>query len=345
MNATITKWALVAFTAATLVACDSKGAKEPSAESQTITVYSARKAHLIEPLFEKFTAETGIEVQYLTDSAGPILSKLKAEGENTPADLLLTTDAGNLWHAAQENLLAPINSVVLDQNIPSHLKDPENRWFGLSQRARVFVYNTNAVDPSKLSTYEALGDEVWEGRLCLRTSKKVYNQSLVATMIEEDGEDVVREVLTGWVRNLAEAPFSNDTKAMNAVAAGACDVTIVNTYYYGRLMKTSPELPLAIFWPNQAQGERGIHVNVSGGGVTKYAKQPHLAQQLLEWLSAEQAQYMFADLNQEFPVNPKVSKSAEVAAWGDFREDQVNLSVAGQRQAEAIMLMDQVGYK
>lgn len=340
INLTFARVTLIAIFAA-MAGCD----QSVSQDDDILTVYSGRKEHLVKPLFERFTAETGIEIRYITDGEGPILARLKAEGEQSPADVLITVDAGNLWHAAEENLLQPIESNVLEMNVPEYLQDPNNLWFGLSQRARVMVYNTERTSPQELTTYEALADEQWQGRLCLRTAKKVYNQSLVATLIEAHGYEQTKRIVEGWVANLAADPFSNDTQAMQAVAAGACDVTLVNTYYFGRLENESPELPLAIYYPNQGEGERGIHVNVSGAGILKYAPKPELARQFIEWLSQDEAQYMFAELNQEFPVNPKVPASDQVQAWGAFVADDVNLSVAGQRQAEAIRLMDEAGYQ
>jgi iron(III) transport system substrate-binding protein len=340
INLTFARVTLLAAVAA-MTGCD----QPVSQDDDILTVYSGRKEHLVKPLFERFTAETGIQVRYITDGEGPILARLKAEGEQSPADVLITVDAGNLWHAAEEDLLQPIESNVLEMNVPEHLQDPNNLWFGLSQRARVMVYNTERTSPQELTTYEALADEQWHGRLCLRTAKKVYNQSLVATLIEAHGYEDTKQMVEGWVGNLAADPFSNDTQAMQAVAAGACDVTLVNTYYFGRLENESPELPLAIFYPNQGEGERGIHVNVSGAGILKYAPKPELALQFIEWLSQDEAQYMFAELNQEFPVNPNVPASDQVRAWGDFVADDVNLRVAGQRQAEAIRLMDEAGYQ
>jgi iron(III) transport system substrate-binding protein len=310
-----------------------------------VVVYSARKEHLIKPLFDAYTAKTGVRVRYITDKAGPLLARLKAEGRRSPADLLLTVDAGNLWHAAEEGVLQPVDSAVLRKNIPAHLRDPQDRWFGLSVRARTIVYNTDKVRPAELSTYEALADPKWKGRLCLRTSKKVYNQSLVAMLIARLGEARAEEVVRGWVANLAAPPFSNDTKALEAVAAGRCDVTIVNTYYFGRLMKKKPGLPLAIFWPNQGEGEGGVHVNVSGGGVTAHAPRRDAAVALLEWLSGPEAQRMFAGLNMEYPANPAVDPDPAVAAWGEFRADPANLAKAGELQARAVMLMDRAGWR
>ncbi|MCG6965899.1 MAG: extracellular solute-binding protein [Chromatiaceae bacterium] len=313
------------------------------AVAEEVVVYSARNEHLIKPLFDRYTSETGVEIRYITDQEGPLLQRLKAEGQRTPADMLITVDAGNLWHAAETGVLAEIRSAVLEANVPANLRDPQGRWFGLSERARTIVYSTERVKPADLSSYEDLADRKWKGRLCLRTSKKVYNQSLVATLIARHGEDKAEQIVRGWVDNLAAAPFSNDTKAMQAVAAGQCDVTVVNTYYFGRLQKDTPDLKLAIFWPNQDSS--GVHINVSGAGVTRYAKHPEAAQKLLEWLSSEEAQGDFAGLNMEYPVNPKVAPDAMVAAWGSFKADELNVNEAGRLQTAAIRLMDRAGYR
>lgn len=308
-----------------------------------LVVYSARKEHLIKPLFDAYTAETGTNISFITDKAGPLQARLTAEGANTPADLLITVDAGNLWNAAETGLLAAIDSNILRQHVPEHLRDPHQRWFGLSIRARTIVYNTERVKPADLSTYEALADPKWKGRLCLRTSKKVYTQSLVAMMIARLGEKKTEQIVRSWVNNLATDVFSNDTRVMEAIAAGQCDVGIVNTYYYGRLMKKNPSLSLALFWPDQ--GGRGVHVNISGAGVTRHAKHLREAVNFLEWLSSDKAQRLFADLNMEYPINPGVRPHPRVAAWGEFKQDSINVSEAGRLQARAVMLMDRAGYK
>jgi iron(III) transport system substrate-binding protein len=326
-----------------LVACG-----EQQATSPELLIYSARKEHLIKPLFDLFTEKTGIKVRYVTDKAGPLLTRLEAEGENTPADMLITVDAGNLWQASELGVLAAIDSPLLKANVPEQLRDPDNQWFALTIRARTMVYATGKLSPADLTTYEALADEQWQDRLCLRTSKKIYNQSLVATMIAALGEEQTEAVVSGWVKNLALDPFANDTMVMEAIAVGQCDVGIVNTYYYGRLMKNKPELPLAIFWPNQ-QGEaaagRGVHVNVSGAGVTRYSKHKAEAQQLLEWLSSIEAQQILMDLNQEYPVNGAVAINEELTAWGKFKADAINVSEAGRLQVQAVKLMDRAGYR
>ena len=311
--------------------------------AQEVVVYSARKEHLIKPILDTYTQNTGVKIRYLTAKAGALVERLKAEGPNTPADMFITVDAGNLWHAAEEGVLSPVTSETLEQNIPAHLRDPQNRWFGLSVRARTIVYNKEKVDLSGLGTYEALGDLKWKGRLILRTSKKVYNQSLVASLIAEHGEATTEEIIRGWVANLAAPPFSNDTKVMEVIAAGLGDVGIVNTYYYGRLMKKKPGLTLALFWPNQ--NSTGVHVNVSGAGVTAHAKNRKDAVHLLEWLSSEEAQSLFADANMEYPANPRVKPHPVVAAWGEFKANPVNVAMYGEYQAAAIRLMDRAGYR
>ncbi|WP_430230245.1 Fe(3+) ABC transporter substrate-binding protein [Nitrosomonas communis] len=313
------------------------------AQAEQVVVYSARIEELIKPMFDAFTRETGIQVKFTTDKEGALLARLKAEGKRTPADVLITADAGNLWEAARAGLLKSVSSSILEANIPAHLRDPQGHWFGLSVRARTIVYNTQKVKPSELSTYEDLADPKWKGRLCLRTSKKVYNQSLVAMMIAEHGEAETERIVKGWVDNLATEPLSDDTRTLEFVAAGRCDVALVNTYYYGRLMESNSDLPLAIFWPNQKNS--GVHVNISGAGVTQFSKNEHAAIKLLEFLSSEKAQNLFADVNMEYPVNPKVKPSKIVAAWGEFKQNPMNLAKAGELQTAAIKLMDRAGYR
>lgn len=312
-------------------------------QADEVVVYSARNEQLIKPMFDAYTKETGVKVKFVTDKEGALLQRLKAEGENTPADMLITVDAGNLWEAAREGSLKPVQSKVLAANIPAHLRDPGNQWFGLSVRARTIFFNNQKVKPGDLSTYEDLGSPKWKGKLCLRTSKKVYNQSLVAMMIAEHGEAKAEQVVKSWVANLATDPFPDDTKMLEAIAAGQCDVGIANTYYFGRLVEKKPGLALGIFWPNQKQN--GVHVNVSGAGITQHAKHEKEAIRLLEWLSSEKAQNLFADVNLEYPANPAVKSDPVVAAWGQFKQNPVNVAKAGELQAAAVRLMDRAGYK
>lgn len=315
----------------------------PVFAEEELAVYSSRNEQLIKPVFDAYTRQTGVRIRFITDSEGPLIQRLKAEGERSPADLLITVDAGNLWLAAREGLLKPVESSVLDANIPAHLRDPEHRWFGLSVRARTIVYNTDKVKPSELSTYEDLGSPKWKKRLCLRTSKKVYNQSLVAMMVARLGADETERIVKSWVGNLATGVFPDDTKVMEAIAAGQCDVGIVNHYYYVRLLNKKPDLPLALFWPDQ-EG-RGVHVNVSGAGVAKHSRHEEAAVRFLEWLSSENGQNLFADESFEYPANPKIQPHPRVKSLGAFKQDLINVSRSGALQAEAIKLMDRAGYK
>jgi len=327
---------------ATLPALALSGLSTPLLAAEELVVYTARIDELIKPVFDAYTAKTGVKVKFITDKEAPLMARLKAEGANTPADLLITVDAGNLWQAEQEGVLKPLKSAVIDANIPAQYRSSTGSWTGLSLRARTIVYSTERVKPQELSTYEALADKNWSGRLCLRTSKKVYNQSLTATLIETHGAAKTEEIVKGWVNNLATDVFADDTALLQAIDAGQCDVGLVNTYYFARLQKQNPGLKVKLFWPNQA--DRGVHVNLSGAGVTKYAPHAAEAQKLLEWMTTAEAQNLFADINQEFPANPAVKPSAEVSAWGPFKADSIPLEVAGKRQVEALQLMDRAGW-
>lgn len=307
-----------------------------------VVVYSSRIDELIKPVFDAYTQKTGVKIKFITDKEAPLMQRIKAEGENATADLLLTVDAGNLWQAEQMGILQPFTSKVIDSNIPLQYRSSNHAWTGLSLRARTLAYSTDRVKPSELTTYEALADKQWEGRLCLRTAKKVYNQSLTATLIETHGAEKTEEIIKGWVNNLSTDVFSDDIAVLDAINAGQCDVGIVNTYYYGRLHKQKPNLAVKLFWPNQ--GDRGVHVNLSGIGLTKHAPHPEAAKALVEWMTTPEAQKIFADVNQEFPANPAVAPSAEVASWGKFVADTLPVEIAGKRQAEAIRLMDRAGW-
>jgi len=314
-----------------------------AAQSKPVTVYSARNEQLLKPLLDQFTRQTGTPVQLLTASESALLARLNAEGASTPADVLITVDAGNLWQAAQQNLLQPLQSPALDKAIPAHLRDPGNQWFGLSVRVRTIVYSKARVKPSDLSTYEDLADAKWRGKLCLRTSKKVYNQSLVAMLMQEYGEARTEAMVRGWVANLATEVFPDDTALLKAIAAGQCQVGITNTYYLGRLLDADNSFPVGLFWANQAGS--GVHVNVSGAGITRHAKNRAGAQQLLEFLASDTAQKIYTDKDLEYPANPKVEADSVIKAWGSFKPNLINVSKAGELQAAATRLMDRAGYK
>jgi iron(III) transport system substrate-binding protein len=314
-----------------------------SVSAAELVVYTERKEPLVKPIFDRYQRETGTTVRLLSDGAPVLIERLAAEGANTRADLFMSVDAGSLWQAAERGLLAPVKSPALDAAIPAHLRDPQGRWFALSQRARTIVYSTARVKPAELSTYEALADTKWKGRLCLRSSKKVYNQSLVATMIERLGAERTEAVVRGWVANLATAPFADDTLLANAIAAGQCDVGLINTYYLGRLQHDTAGYPVQVFWANQAGS--GAHVNISGAGIVAASRHKAEAQKFLEWLASDAVQADFASVNFEIPAKPGVKLDPVVAAWGKFKADPVNVSVAGHRQAEAVRLMDRAGWR
>ena len=239
-------------------------------------------------------------------------------------------------------LLTPIDSPTLLASIPAHLRDPEHRWFGLTVRARTIMYNTQKVKPAELSTYEALGDPKWKNRLCLRTSRHVYNQSLLATMIKHYGEPKVETIVRGWVVNNPTL-IDSDTKILEAVAAGQCDVALTNTYYLGRLLSKDGQFPVAPFWANQQT--TGTHVNISAAGVTAHAKNRANAIKLIEFLARPEIQQMFVDANFEYPANPQAQVNPILAKWGPFKQDNVNVATAGEFQAAATKLADRVGYK
>lgn len=319
-----------------------------SAEGE-VNVYSARQENLIKPLLDDFTRDTGIEVNLLTGRADELLQRLRLEGRNSPADVLITVDAGNLHQAKQADVLSPIDSAVLNERIPENFRDVDGHWYGLSLRARPIMYNKDTVDPSELSTYEALTDPKWRGRICIRSSSNIYNQSLVASMIAAEGPEAASEWAEGLVANLARPPQGGDTDQIRAVAAGVCDIAIANTYYLGKLLASDdPEQravaeQIGVFFPNQ--DGRGAHVNISGAGVTAHAPNPDNGVRLIEYLTGEEAQRWYAEVNQEYPVRPEVPTSEILRSLGDFKADSLNLSLLGEYNAEAVRIMDRAGWR
>tara|TARA_A200000113_G_scaffold4878_2_gene5313 strand:+ start:2861 stop:3856 length:996 start_codon:yes stop_codon:yes gene_type:complete len=319
-----------------LVSC----AYEPADE---LTIYTSRQPQLIEPIVEKFSLETGIKVNFLSGNAQELMERIDVEGDNSPADIFMTVDAGVLWQAAERDIFSSTNSKILEENIPSYLRDSENKWFGLSKRARTIVYSNDQFNDNDFSTYEDLADPKWKGKLCLRTSKKVYNRSLMASMIDAYGFEKAKEVVTGWISNLATEVFSNDTNALKAVSSGQCGLTIVNTYYLARLLDDPQYDNLTLFWANQI--DRGVHVNISGAGIVKTSKNKQAATLLLEYLSSEKAQDFYASANKEYPVLDGAMVHASIKDWGEFIEDNINVGILGSLQKEAVFLAQEVGYK
>jgi iron(III) transport system substrate-binding protein len=314
-----------------------------------VNVYSHRHYDVDRRLFDRFTAETGIRVNVVTGSADELITRLQTEGASSPADVLITVDAGRLHRAKERGLLQPVESAVLSANVPARYRDAEGHWYGLTVRARVLVYARERVAPEELSTYEALADARWRGRVLVRSSENVYNQSLLASLVAEVGEEAALAWAQGIARNLARAPSGGDTDQLKAVAAGAGDVAISNTYYLARLAGSEDAEErrvyeqLAVVFPNQ--GGRGTHVNVSGAAVTRHAPNRDNAVRLLEFLSGNEAQRLFAEGNQEYPVKPGVPMSEILAGWGDFEADTLRLSRLGELNTRAVMLFDRAGWR
>ena len=307
-----------------------------------LTVYTSRKTHLIEPLFKAYTKKTGVKINHVNGKAGVLIQKLKQEGPKTKADLLITVDAGNLSNAASQNLLSEITSPDLLKMVPQLYRGANNKWVGLSLRARTLFYNKKLVKKEELKSYQDLASEKWKGRLCLRTSRKVYNQSLVAAMIKRVGEKETKKTVKGWVKNLAQPVFTNDTLMLKAINKGTCQVGIANTYYMARLLKKGKGKNVEVFWPSAKEG--GVHVNVSGAGVVKGSKKQAAATQFLQWLTTNEAQEIFAGLNDEYPVVDKVKVSKILEKWGPFQRDKTPLSAIGPLQKKAVLLMDAAKY-
>lgn len=314
-----------------------------AADARELVVYSSQKEPYIKPLLDRYTRETGTPVAFLNDQGPVLVERLAAEGAGTRADVLLTVDAGNLWQAAERGLLAAVASPRLAAQVPAQWRDPEGRWFGISQRARTIVYSRARVRPTELSGYAALADARWKGRLCLRSSQSVYNQSLVAALIARDGAEAVARMLAGWVGNLAARPLADDTLVLRAIAGGECDVGITNMYYLARLLREDEGFPVAVHWADQDGA--GVHVNLAGAGVVAASDDRAGAQALIEWLTSTPVQNELARMNLEYPVNPKARPDPLLAAWGDFKPDAGDVTALGRLQAEAVKAMDRAGWR
>lgn len=319
------------------------------AADEVVNLYSARKEKLIKPLLDRFTEQTGIQVNLVTGKADALLQRLRSEGRNSPADLLITTDAGRLYRAVEAGVTQPVRSEKLSTVVPEAFRDPNGHWYGLSLRTRPILYVKGKVDPAVLSSYEALADEQWKGRICIRSSNNIYNQSLVASLIAAIGEQESEAWAVGLVKNFARPPKGGDRDQIKAAAAGICDIAIANTYYLAGMLtskdagqRTAAE-KMAVFWPNQAG--RGAHVNVSGAAVTAAAKNRKNAIRLLEFLASKESQHWYAEANGEYPVRADVAPSDLLQSWGTFKMDTLNLSRLGELNPSALRLMDRAGWK
>ncbi len=324
-------------------------AAQSAMAADEVNLYSARKEKLIKPLLDQFTNETGIKVNLVTGKADALLKRLQMEGKNSPADLLITTDAGRLYRAKAAGVTQGFKSTLLESEIPANFRDPEGYWYGLTLRSRPILYVKGKVNPAELSTYEALADPKWKHRICIRSSSNIYNQSLIASMILSSDVATTEKWATALVKNFARPPKGGDRDQIKAAAAGQCDIAIANTYYLAGML-TSKDAgqraaagKMAVFWPNQ--NSRGAHVNVSGIALTKAAKNKANAIKLAEYLIGEDAQKWYAEKNGEYPVRAGVAQSGILKSWGEFKMDSLNLSKLGELNPDAVKLMDRARWK
>lgn len=326
-----------------LSACDQ------TTTTEEVNLYSARKEALMQPLLDSFTKETGIKVNIISSKADALLTRIESEGINSPADVLLTTDAGRLHRAKSAGIFATVESGLLQSNIPENYRDQDNQWFGLSIRARPIMI-TNDATQTEITSYEDLASPELKGQICIRSSSNIYNQSLVASLIDAIGEADAETWAKGLVANLARSPQGGDRDQIRAAAAGQCTVVIANTYYLANMLSSQDKADdyaaaskMTVLWPNQA--DRGTHVNVSGAGVLKTAKNKDNAIKLIEFLASNTAQEMYANVNFEYPVKSGVTLNPILSAWGEFRADPIALSQLGQNNAAAVRLMDRAAWK
>ncbi len=327
----------------------SEGDSPKETDSNEVNLYTARHYDVDDQLYKQFEEETGIKVNLIKGDADELLERIKREGDATEADLFLTADAGRLYRAKDDGLFQSVSSDVLDEQVPANFQDSDQMWYGLTKRARVIAYNKETVTPEELSTYEALTEDEWNDRVLIRSSENIYNQSLLASFIEIEGEEKAKEWAAGMVNNFARDPEGGDRDQAKAIAAGVGDVAIMNTYYMGQMLNSEdPEEVkvaegLGIFFPNQ--DTTGTHVNVSGAGVIKTASNKENAIELLEFLSAPEAQGKFAEANYEYPVNESVEPTELLKSWGEFKEQDISLSALGTNNSKAILIFNEVGWK
>lgn len=323
--------------------------KPARAQTREINLYSSRHYDTDDRLYVEFEALTGIRVNRLKGKADELIERIKVEGRNSPADVLITVDAARLWRAETAGIFQPASSPVLEGIIPERLRHPEGLWFGLTKRARVMMYARDRVSLADLSTYEALAEPQWRGRLAIRSSDNVYNQSLVASIVAACGEATAEAWCRGLVANMARPPRGADMDQIKLVAAGQADVALANTYYLTRFAPgrraANPEVfdRIGVFFPNQ--GDRGAHVNVSGGGVVATAPNPEGAIAFLEYLASPSAQAIFSQGNGEYPVVTGVPLDPVVAAFGEFLEDRRSIAELGSENATAVRAMNRAGWR
>ncbi|MBH0157944.1 Fe(3+) ABC transporter substrate-binding protein [Fictibacillus sp. 5RED26] len=344
---------MVLLAALVLAGCgkSNEGASSNNNETkkEEVNLYTSRHYEVDDKIFADFTKETGIKVNLIKGKEDELIERLTREGKATKGDLFFTSDAGRLHWAKDKDLLQSVESETLNKNIPDNLSDKDNQWFGLTKRARVIVYDQKKVDKSELSTYEALTEDKWKGKVLIRSSENIYNQSLVSSFISLNGKDEAKKWAEGIVNNMARDPQGGDKDQAKGIAAGEGDVAIMNSYYFGQMLNSEdPEevkvaKQLSVFFPNQET--TGTHINISGIGVTKHAKNKENAIELMEYLSSPKVQEVFAEANYEYPVNKEVEPSELLKSWGPFKEQDLNLSELGENNADAVKIMNEVSWK
>lgn len=336
-------------TEATEDSTEEESTEEKMTEEKVVNIYTDRHYDTDQALYDAFTAETGIKVNVVKAKSDELLERLKIEGENTEADIIVTSDVGRLYRAQSEGLIKTFDSEVIKSNVPANLRSTEDFWTALTVRARVITYAKDRIDPATLSTYEALTGPEWEGKVVIRSSSNIYNQSLMASFIAINGEEAAKEWAQGIVKNMARDPEGNDRDQMKAVVAGQGDVAIVNTYYVGKLLNSSDAYEvevgekIGVFFPNQETN--GTHINISGAGLTAHGKNSQAATTLIEYLTGVKAQSDYANANYEYPVNAEVAPSELLQSWGEFKIQDVDLSLLGKLNADAVRVMNEAGWK
>ena len=321
----------------------------PVLQAQEVNIYSAREENLIKPILDRFSAETGIQVNLITGGADELITRIEREGVNSPADVLLTVDVGRLHRAREQGILRSIDSDLLEQRIPVQYRDSGNQWFAMSLRSRVIVYDLARVNPADLSSYAELANPRWRGKVCVRSSSNIYNQSLVAAMISHQGVEATEAWARGLVANFGRPPQGGDRDQVSAIVAGQCDLALINTYYLaGMLASTTGDdrrtaMQVGLFWPDQMG--HGAHINISGAGVTTNAPNAEAAVRLLEFLVSDESQAWYAEANNEFPIRPGIDVSETLRSWGTFKADSIALEELGIHNAEAVRLMDRAGWR
>ena len=333
-----------------LVGLGMSGTEAPArAEEKVLNLYTSRHYQTDEALYQAFTEATGIEINRLEGKDDALIERVRSEGANSPADILITVDAGRLWRAEQAGLFQEVTSPLLEARVPAHLRHSERRWFGFSQRARMIFYNKDLVPAGAIASYEDLADPRWRNLVCIRSSSNIYNLSLLGSIIAASGEAAAEAWARGVVENFARPPQGGDTDQIRATAAGECGIAVANSYYFARLLSSAKATDrkaaesLGVVFPNQ--GGRGTHINISGAGLLKHARHKAAAIRFLEFLTSDAAQRIFADGNNEYPVVPGLTPTPVLAALGEFKRDALEMSKLGANQANAQRIFDRVGWK